>query len=45
MAVVRGDARARDAGAGTAAGDGAEAEEAEGEPALTNKDFFWDWEG
>src|SRR5262249_19713196 len=41
LAVVRGDAEPRAEG-GPAGDDGAGREE---EPELTNKDFFWDWEG
>ncbi|HXO22726.1 MAG TPA: serine/threonine protein kinase, partial [Thermoanaerobaculia bacterium] len=40
LAIVRGEAKA-------AAGGGAEADDtpADDEEVLTNKDFFWDWEG
>jgi Ser/Thr protein kinase RdoA (MazF antagonist) len=42
LAVIRGAATPEEGGTGGGEGDGAAAEE---EQVLTNKDFFWDWEG
>ena len=42
LAIVRGDARPRPEGGDGADGEGAGEEE---EATLTNKDFFWDWDG
>lgn len=40
LAILRGELSAEEGG-----NDGEEGEQKEEEPALTNKDYFWDWEG